>query len=145
MPKTPTRTDCKHRSLHYGQSYQRTRECPGCSGVFYRSRYLRHVRNDCGDMISVPELHAALHRQANETGSEVISFVEVAWIIQRLVAGRFGPYDLTQANNIPPEDLIDLSKIGETADAIAVQVQGEASVVKPDVNVVTTKVANMDL
>ncbi|QRV97964.1 hypothetical protein RhiJN_25983 [Ceratobasidium sp. AG-Ba] len=64
------------------------RTCPGCRGVFKRRKYLRHVRNDCGNMISVDELLAALQEILNRTGADSIDAVELSMAIERVAVRR---------------------------------------------------------
>lgn len=66
----------------------RVRTCNGCFETFRVGLHRRHVRNDCGSMISVEQLRAAIQAVANRTGDDSITLKDLEKTIERIAATR---------------------------------------------------------
>lgn len=147
MPKSQSHTPRREeRQLTSNVSPLRVRTCPGCEGIFKRSQFRRHIRNDCGQMISVRDLRRYLEEEANRTGFQVIRFVDLAWIVQRLVIGRHGPFDLgSEPIDTDQSDALDLTELNAEVAAIEREIADSDASTVPEVDTLATEVAAMDI
>ncbi|QRV81790.1 hypothetical protein RhiJN_09805 [Ceratobasidium sp. AG-Ba] len=66
----------------------RVRTCHGCFKTFHYRDHRPHVRNDCGQMISVDQLRAAMQEHANMSGEDSISFIDLGIMVEHIAITR---------------------------------------------------------